>query len=180
MKLICVPHNSGLYAGKIGSILTLKLARRNNGVSESEHILYLFIASCFLVPFSLALYGVAVTYHLHWFALVITQATLAINSSFCVAASLNYAISSYYELSPQMVTTCVLIRNTLSFAINYGITPWLRKSGYLQVYCISAGIGLVWNASFFIMVKYGKAMREWTAERYWRDVAYAKSKGMGH
>lgn len=133
-----------------------------------------------LVPFAMVLYGVAVTYHLHWFALAITQVAMAINAALCVGGALNYAISSYSELSGQMVTTCVLIRNTMSFAINYGITPWLNASGYLRVYCIVAGIGFVWNASLFVMTRYGRALRIMTAKRYWRDVDRARAKGLGH
>jgi len=57
----------------VSKILTLRLARRNNGISEPEHTLYVFIASIILVPGSLVLYGLAVTYHLHWFALAFTQ-----------------------------------------------------------------------------------------------------------
>jgi hypothetical protein len=194
----------GLYVGTVSKILTLRLARRNNGISEPEHTLYVFIASIVLVPVALVLYGCAVTYHWHWFALAFTQfckrpkdttqrnvraATLttilrsigiALNGTICVSAALSYAINSYPELSGQMVTTCVLIRNTLSFAINFGITPWLKSSNYLTVYCIMAGIGFVWNASLFVMTRYGRKIRESTAARYWRDVERARSQGLGH
>jgi hypothetical protein len=170
----------GLYAGKVGKMLTIRLARRNGGISEPEHGLWLFAAGCFLVPFAMVMYGVAVYYHLHWFALTITQACLAFVAAFCIPAALNYAMGSYPELSGQMVTTCVLIRNTLSFAINFGITPWLNASGYLTVYCISGGIALLWNGSFYVMVRYGRRLREWTAPRYYRDVDRARAKGLGH
>jgi hypothetical protein len=171
---------SGYYCGKVGRILIIRLARRNGGISEPEHGLYIFAVSVFLVPFAMILYGLGVTYHLHWFALAITQVAMAINGSLCVSSALGYAMSSYPELSGQMVTTCVLIRNTLSFAINYGITPWLNTSGYLRVYCIVGGIGLVWNASSFVMAKYGRRFREMTAERYYRDVDRARARGLGH
>lgn len=171
---------SGYYCGKVGRVLTVRLARRNGGISEPEHVLYVFIASVFLVPFAMILYGLAVTYHLHWFALVVTQVAIATNGTLCVSAALGYAMSSYPELSGQMVTTCVLIRNTLSFAINYGITPWLNASGYLRVYCTVGGIGLAWNASLFAMARYGRKLREGTAARYYRDVEYARAKGLSH
>ncbi|KAK8061230.1 hypothetical protein PG997_015451 [Apiospora hydei] len=170
----------GYYCGKVGRILTVRLARRNGGISEPEHVLYVFCASLFLVPFAMVLYGLAVTYHLHWFSLVVTQTAIAANGTLCVSAALGYAMASYPELSGQMVTTCVLIRNTLSFAINYGITPWLEASGYLRVYCIVGGIGLVWNASLFVMTRYGRRLREATAARYYRDVDYARAKGLSH
>jgi hypothetical protein len=58
-----------------------------------------------------------------------------------VSVALTYAISNYPELFGQMATTCVLIRNTLSFTIGFGITPWLQASDYLTGYFILAGIG---------------------------------------
>ncbi|KAF9873809.1 major facilitator superfamily transporter [Colletotrichum karsti] len=170
----------GYYCGKVGKILTIKLARRNNGISESEHSLWLFAASMFLVPFSMILYGLGVAYHIHWIGLVISQFTLAINNALSVAGSLGYAIASYPQLSGDMITTCVIIRNTMSFAINYGITPWLNHMGYRNTYIIVGVIGFVWNASIFIMAKYGRTMREKSAKRYWEHVAKAHAKGLSH
>ncbi|KAK1534984.1 major facilitator superfamily transporter [Colletotrichum costaricense] len=170
----------GYYCGKVGRLLTIRLARRNNGISESEHSLWLFSASMFLVPFSMLLYGLGVTYHIHWMGLVISQFTLAINNALAVAGSLGYAIASYPQLSGDMITTCVIIRNTMSFAINYGITPWLNHMGYRDTYIIVAAIGFVWNASIFVMTKYGRTIRENSANRYWRHVAKAHAKGLSH
>ncbi|KAJ3950022.1 uncharacterized protein N0V96_001158 [Colletotrichum fioriniae] len=170
----------GYYCGKVGRLLTIRLARRNNGISESEHSLWLFSASMFLVPFSMLLYGLGVTYHIHWMGLVISQFTLAINNALAVAGSLGYAIASYPQLSGDMITTCVIIRNTMSFAINYGITPWLNHMGYRDTYIIVAAIGFVWNASIFVMTKYGRTIREKSAKRYWRHVAKAHAKGLSH
>lgn len=170
----------GYYCGKVGKILTIKLARGNNGISEPEHTLWLFLASCFLVPFSILLYGLGVTYHIHWFGLVFSQTTLAINNALCIAAGLGYAINSYPELSGQSVITCVIIRNTLSFAINYAITPWLEAMGYRDTYIIVAAIGFVWNASLFGMLRWGKSFRVKSAARYRKDVEKARTKGLSH
>lgn len=161
-------------------MLTIRLARRNGGISEAEHTLWLFAASMFLVPFSLLLYGLGVTYHIHWFGLIFSQTTLAINNALCVSAGLGYAISSYPELSDEMLTTCILIRNTISFAINWGITPWLNAMGYRNTYIIVAAIGFVWNASMLVMVKIGRRLREKSASRYWKDVQRAREKGASH
>jgi hypothetical protein len=35
-------------------------------------------------------------------------------------------------LSGDLITTLILIRNTLSFAVNYGITPWVAALGYRE------------------------------------------------
>ncbi|TEA12921.1 putative MFS-type transporter [Colletotrichum sidae] len=170
----------GYYCGKVGRLLTVRLARRNNGVSESEHSLWLFAASVFLVPFSMLLYGLGVAYHVHWVGLVVSQFALAVNNALAVAGSLGYAIASYPQLSGDMITTCVIIRNTMSFAINYGITPWLDRMGYRDTYIVVGAVGFVWNASIFFMTRYGRRLRERSAERYWRRVAKAHAKGLSH
>lgn len=45
------------YCGKVGRVLTVKLARRRGGISEPEYTLYMFVASMIIVPFAMLLYG---------------------------------------------------------------------------------------------------------------------------
>ncbi|KAI7204092.1 major facilitator superfamily transporter, partial [Hortaea werneckii] len=154
----------GYACGKLGRVLTMRLARRNGGISESEHTLYMFIIPTILAPFSLLLYGLGVTYNIHWFGLVFSQGCLAVVAALSVAGALGYAISSYPELSGDMVTTCILIRNTLSFAINYGITPWVHNMGYRDTFIMAGCIAFAWNASFVVFIQYGRKLREKSAE----------------
>ncbi|KAI7568626.1 major facilitator superfamily transporter [Hortaea werneckii] len=170
----------GYACGKLGRVLTMKLARRNAGISESEHTLYMFIIPTILAPFSLFLYGLGVTYNIHWFGLVFSQGCLAVVSALSVAGALGYAISSYPELSGDMVTTCILIRNTLSFAINYGITPWVNNMGYRDTFIMAGCIAFAWNASYAVFIQYGRKLRESSAERYYRHVEAARAKGLNH
>src|SRR5689334_12254040 len=83
----------GYYCGKVGRLLTIRLARRNGGISEPEHTLYLFLLSAFLVPFGLILYGLGITYHIHWIGLIVSQTIMAVNSSLCIATGLGYTIA---------------------------------------------------------------------------------------
>ncbi len=46
------------YTGYIGDRIVLKMARKNNGILEPEHRLWLFLPSLLLVPFGLLLWGV--------------------------------------------------------------------------------------------------------------------------
>jgi len=52
-----------LYTGPIGDRIVLMLARRNKGVLESEHRLWLFLPSLLLIPFGLILWGVGAAHH---------------------------------------------------------------------------------------------------------------------
>jgi hypothetical protein len=98
----------------------IRLAKRNGGISEPEHILWTFMASLILVPFSLLLWGLGATYQVHWFGLVFAQGALSVSNAIACPMALAYAISAYPEMSGELVTTAVIIRNSMSFAINYG------------------------------------------------------------
>lgn len=51
------------YTGPIGDRIVLALARKNKGILEPEHRLWLFLPSLVLVPFGLILWGVGAAHH---------------------------------------------------------------------------------------------------------------------
>lgn len=53
------------YTGYIGDRVVLKMARRNGGMLEAEHRLWLFAPSLLLIPFGLILWGVGKPSHMH-------------------------------------------------------------------------------------------------------------------
>ena len=44
--------------------------------------------------------------------------------------SLAYAIDSYCAISGESAGSVILVRNTMSFAIGYGITLWVEGMGF--------------------------------------------------
>jgi MFS family permease len=169
-----------LWVAFAGPRLVIRLARRNKGIAEPEHILWLFLASLICVPFAMLLWGLGAAYKIHWFGLVFAQAILAISSTLCLSTAVQYATSSYRDLSGEFITTILLIRNTLSFAINYGITPWIEAEGQRNTFITVAAIALACNGTMFIMIRFGKRLRESSAEVYWRYVDQARAKGLSH
>lgn len=55
------------YTGVVGDKVVLRMARRNKGLLEAEHRLWLFLPSLLLIPFGLILWGVGAAHHIHWF-----------------------------------------------------------------------------------------------------------------
>lgn len=114
---------SSIYCGVVGKWLLLKLARRNNGIAEPEHGLWLFILSTIVIPSALLLWGLGFKNQIHWFGMAFALFALSTSSSTAPTIAINYCINSYSELGSETVTTMILIRNTLSFAVNYGYVP---------------------------------------------------------
>ncbi|KAF2844716.1 MFS transporter-like protein [Plenodomus tracheiphilus IPT5] len=165
-----------LVSGQLSDWLTVRLARRNRGIMEAEHRLWPFVLCLVMVPASLILWGVGAAHGIHWFGLVFAMGCLAFTSCVGVTLSVNYMIDSYHDISGDAIVAVILVRNTMSFAISYGITPWLTNLGYQNCFLSAAFIGMAASAVFLIMIKYGKALRMRTTERYWAIVNTDKAK----
>lgn len=72
------------------------------------------------------------------------------------------------------------VRNTMSFAVNYGITPWVTNMGLRNAFILAAFVGMAQSASFLIMVKYGKKLRRSSGPRYVKYVEKMASAGVVH
>lgn len=168
------------YSGVIGDRIVLWLARRNKGVLEPEHRLWLFSASLILIPGSLILWGVGAAHHVHWFGLIFAMGVIAASNSIGVQLSVSYCIDSYKDLSGEAMVTVIIIRNTMSFAIGYGITPWVTDMGYQNAFILAAFAGLAQVLTFLAVVKWGKSWRNGTKKRYYRFVKESEGLGVGH
>ncbi|KAH6886891.1 putative MFS transporter [Thelonectria olida] len=163
-------------SGRLSDWLTIKLARRNNGIMEAEHRLWPFLSCVIMVPGSLILWGVGAQHGVHWFGLVFGMGCLAFTSTVGITLSVNYLIDSYHGISGDAIVTVILVRNTMSFAISYGITPWLTNLGYQNCFISAAFVGMAASSVFFVMIKYGKTLRVRSASKYQKLVSLDTAK----
>jgi MFS family permease len=165
-----------LTSGRLSDWLVIKLARRNNGVMEAEHRLWPFVTCLIMVPGSLLLWGVGAAHGIHFVGLFFAMACLAYTSTLGVTLSVNYMIDSYHDISGDAIVAVILIRNTMSFAVNYGITPWLTNLGYQNCFLSAAFVGLAASSVFLLMIKFGKRLRIKSSGKYWSIVDADKVK----
>lgn len=78
------------------------------------------------------------------------------------------------------MVTVIIIRNTMSFAVNYGITPWVTNMGYQNAFLVAAFAGLAQVLTFLVVVKYGKSWRAGTRKRYYKFVRENDKLGITH
>lgn len=143
------------YTGWVGDYFIVRQARRNNGIMESEHRLWLFVPSLLLIPFGLILWGVGAAHHVHWFGPVFAMGVIALTNTLGLQLSIAYCIDSYRALSGEAVITVILIRNTMSFAIGYGITPWVTDMGLQNCFITAAFVGLAHRMERWAVIRTG-------------------------
>lgn len=52
---------------------------------------------------------------------------IAATNTIGLQISISYCVDSYKDLAGESIITVIIIRNTMSFAIGYGVTPWVVK-----------------------------------------------------
>lgn len=168
------------YSGWLGDWWVIRKARRNNGVMESEHRLWLFAPSLITTPFGLILWGVGAAQRVHWFGPIFAMFVISIANFLGLQLSIAYCIDSYRALSGEAIVTIILVRNTMSFAIGYGITPWVTGMGLQNCFITAGLIGMVQVGTVFVMIKYGKELRKKSIPRYSKYVEEMAKSGMLH
>ncbi|KAF2141709.1 uncharacterized protein K452DRAFT_228429 [Aplosporella prunicola CBS 121167] len=154
------------YTGWLGDRWAMWKARRNGGVMEPEHRLWLFAPSLILVPGGLILWGVGAAEGVHWFGCVFAMGVVALTNTLGIQLSCSYAIDSYRALSGEAMVTVILVRNTMSFAIGYGITPWVDGMGLRDCFVTAGLVGLAQCLTVFAMIRWGKECRRRSIVRY--------------
>ena len=155
-----------IYCGPFGDWFALWLARRRGGYLEAEFRLWLFLPCLIVVPGGIILYGVGAAHGVHWFGPVFAIGVIAAMSFMTLQLSLAYCVDSYFALSSEAVVTVIIIRNTMSFAVSYGITSWIENLGLQNAFVVAAFAGLAQTATFFAFTTYGKRLRKASARRY--------------
>lgn len=171
---------STVYTDYLGDKFLLHMARRNGGIHEPEHRLWLFLPTLILLPFGLILWGVGAAHSIHWFGCVFAMGTIAFVSAVGLQVSVAYCIDSYTDLASEAIVAVILIRNSMSSGVSYGITPWVTNMGFQNAFLVAAFVGMAQAATFFIFVRYGKAMRRASSGRYMRYVSQMARDGVIH
>ncbi|KAJ4367292.1 hypothetical protein N0V83_006873 [Neocucurbitaria cava] len=185
--LVGTAYTSPLIAAALGALwsgwstdrLALWLARRNHGIREPEHRLWALLLSGVLSAAGLILWGVGSANDAHWSGTIIGLGMLAFSVICGGSITLSYAVDCFKEISGEAMTSVIIIRNTLGFAVSYAINPWIDAMGIQNCFITVAMVALVCTFTFLPMVFIGKRLRKHSAPKYWEYIATCAVPG-GH
>lgn len=160
-----------LWAGIMGDKIALYLARRNGGIREPEHRLWVLLASAIIGAVGFILWGVGAANGLHFMGLIIGVAMVEIAVVTGASVSIAYDVDCFKEIAGETLILVMVIRNTLGFGFSYGITPWLESQGLTRTFVAVAILSLVCTLTFLFFVVWGKSLRKFSAKKYWEYVS---------
>ncbi|ODV91807.1 hypothetical protein CANCADRAFT_389 [Tortispora caseinolytica NRRL Y-17796] len=168
------------WAGYMSDWIRIYFARRNNGVSEPEHRLWSLLPFMIIAPAALILWGVGAAHNIHWIGLMFAMGMLGGIIILTITAPVNYVVDCYREGAAPALVLVIVIRNSMSFGMGYGITPWIEGMGYQNTFITAAFVCIACTLTFIVMVFVGKKSRIMTKDAYWDYVQKMIDNGMAH
>ncbi|KAH3663523.1 hypothetical protein OGAPHI_004924 [Ogataea philodendri] len=164
------------YCGWSTDWVKIHFAKKHNGVSQAEDRFWVLPVYMILGPAALILWGVGAAKGVHWFGVVFGLGLMAGLCTIGCVSAVTYILDSYEHMSAPAITVAILIRNTMNFAMDYGITPFVTNVGVQNCFIASAFICLFCIGTFFVMIFTGYYWRNKTKERYWKIVETYRAK----
>ncbi|KAK5165776.1 uncharacterized protein LTR77_008699 [Saxophila tyrrhenica] len=154
-----------LYGGLFNDWLTVRLARRNNGIFEPEMVLWVAVPAVFTLPASLLLFGLPTAYGMPWIVACIGSAMFGFSMTALWDAALTYAMDCYADIIGDAMISVCFVRNVCATIVAVCFSYWVEGMGLVGLHVLSAVLAFVTAATTFPMIVWGKAARRWTEKR---------------
>jgi MFS family permease len=155
-----------LWSGNAADWIALRLARRNNGVREPEHRLWVLGASGIISAAGLMTWGIGAYHGVHWVGLVFGLGMLTFGCVSGGSIAVSYNVDCFKSIAGETTVSIMVIRNTIGFGISYAITPWWQTQGLQNCFITAGTISLACTLTFLLMICYGKRLRRWSIPAY--------------
>lgn len=157
------------YGGAFVDWLSVKLAKRNNGILEAEFRLYAMALPTLVNGAGLLAYGLAANNMAPWaISVVVGQGFLGFAMSATGPICMTYAIECYPLLASEGLVLMLFFRNMIGCGFTWAIQLWLDRDGLVLTTWLMFMMSLVINGSALLFVFWGKAWRRRTAAYYRR------------
>ncbi|KAL2107322.1 hypothetical protein VUR80DRAFT_5395 [Thermomyces stellatus] len=162
---------ASIWSGWFADWVALRLARRNGGIREPEHRLWVLLVAGLLSTGGLLLWGVGAAREVHFMGLMVGIFFVAFGVVTGGSCALAYAVDCFKEIAGESLVTVIIIRNTIGFAFNYAINPWIDSMGLQNCFISVSMLALLTTMSFLLMIVWGKNLRRASSKKYWEYVA---------
>jgi len=158
-----------IYGGYFSDLFVNYMARKNHGVSEAEHRLWLMLAPSVLCPLGLVMFGIGTQKVYSWPVAYVGLGFIGFGWGCAGDLSLSYAMDSYPDMVLEGMVGVSVINNSLACIFTFVCSIWLDVHSVSEVFVTIAIISFVsmLGGTILILV-YGKRMRMWTTPSYER------------
>jgi MFS family permease len=156
-----------VYGGWFSDVFVRWMAKRNNGISEAEHRLWLMYPPAIICPIGLILFGIGTERVWSWGIPYVGLGFVGFGWGCGGDLSMAYLMDAYPEIVLEGMVGVSVINNSLACIFTFVCSIWLDAHSLTQVF-VTLGIVsfVVMFLGTMLMMWYGKAMRKLTAGKY--------------
>lgn len=160
-----------VYGGVMSDYFVRQIAKRNKGVYEAEHRLWLMLLPAILSPIGLIIFGIGTYRVWPWQASYVSLGFIGFGWGCAGDLSMAYAQDAYPEMILEGMVGVAVINNTLACIFTFACSQWMAAHSVAEVFIT---IGIVSFVIMFpltlLMIWYGKRLRIWSTPRYERFI----------
>ncbi|KAL4900475.1 hypothetical protein BDW74DRAFT_182806 [Aspergillus multicolor] len=160
----------GMATGALGDILTLRLAKRNNGYKEPEMRLYTLGLSFIYGAVGYFMYGWSASQGKSWVLIAVGLGGMIAQQVSAASVATAYAMECFEGISSELVVVLAICSSLVNFAISYSVQPFIETTDYGRTFTCFGALVLASMAMAGVGVRWGKSWRRRCAGRYWKFV----------
>ncbi|KAG5359236.1 putative MFS-type transporter [Yarrowia sp. E02] len=158
-----------IYGGWFSDVTIIWMSKRNNGIYEPEMRLWGLIPANLTLTIGLFLFGIPIAQGVHWMVPTLGLGIIMFGFGSSGAIAVTYLLDCYKDIVADAFIGVMVVRNACGMIMIFAQTPWIDNVGLQNVYITVGCISLVPLFGTIPFIKYGKALRRYSAERYLRE-----------
>lgn len=156
-----------VYGGWFSDVFVQWMAKRNNGISEAEHRLWLMYLPGIISPIGLILFGVGTDKVWSWPVPYVGLGFIGFGWGCGGDLSMVYLMDAYPDMVLEGMVGVSVINNTLACIFTFVCSIWLDEHSVSEVFITLGILSFVFMIGTTIpMMMFGKACRRWTRTKY--------------
>ncbi|KIW76508.1 hypothetical protein Z517_11254 [Fonsecaea pedrosoi CBS 271.37] len=155
-----------LFGGPLNDYFILQVAKRRGGIYEPETRLWLFLVPGFCMPIGLFMYGLTISKGMAWPINAVGAGFIGAAIGGCGDISLTYCQDCYQYILGDALTSVVFVRNIISTALVFAITPWMTNMGVYNMFVLLGCLSIAVVLTCVPLIIWGRKWRAHFAGRY--------------
>lgn len=156
------------YGGYLSDKFVMWMAKRNGGIMEAEHRLWLMFPCAAIFPTGLWLFGIGTSYGWAWPVPYVGLGFIGFGWGCAGDLSMAYLMDAYPEMVLEGMVGVATINNSIALIFTFTASDWLDASGIRNTFIAIGVLSFVFIMTTVPMMIWGKKARRWTRGRYQR------------
>ncbi|PYH86302.1 MFS general substrate transporter [Aspergillus uvarum CBS 121591] len=155
-----------IIVGPLSDWWIVHLARRRHGIFQPETRLWCMIPFLPFVVVGALLFAIGLSDHRPWPVIAVGLALYNIGVTPINTLTITYLTDSYRDIIGDALVGVTLTRNTFSTVFIFALSPWVARVGLKDTFVTILVLAVAILLVFVVFLRYGKALRGFSASRY--------------